>query len=434
LPSSTWLIAATSAFRAEWGGAVVTRLLADGGWGRPPLPSLAQSGPVGASSWGPPRSEAQLASSPEPHGGNRSAAARRLGCRPEQLLDASASLVPFGPPARLRRRLAVLLRGPALRDYPDRSYSALCQAIAAHHGLDPAWVLPGNGAAELFTWAARDAAACGASLLPAPGFADYRRALACWGAEALALPLPLQWEGPGPSAFPLAASTAPAAPVLWLTNPHNPSGQLWSRASLEPLLERCALVIADEAFLPLLGGGEAESLIPLLERHPHLVVIRSLTKLLSIAGLRLGYALGDPERLRRWAGWRDPWPVNGLAAGLGAVALGDGRWQARVQRWVAREGPWLHEQLAAIPGLDPRPSAANYLLLRGSCHGQPVSLEPLRQALERRHRVLLRDCRSFERLDDTWLRLALQDRHGNRRLLRALRAEWPDAGPPQTSS
>ena len=66
------------------------------------------------------RAEAQLASSPEPHGGNRSAAARRLGCRPEQLLDASASLVPFGPPARLRRRLAALLRGPALLLVPLR--------------------------------------------------------------------------------------------------------------------------------------------------------------------------------------------------------------------------------------------------------------------------------------------------------------------------
>ena len=399
-----------------------------------------------------------LAPPSELHGGNRLAAARRLGCRPEQLLDASASLVPFGPPARLRRRLARLLaEGSALRDYPDRAYWDLRQAIATHHGLDVAAVLPGNGAAELFTWAARDAAAAGTSLLPTPGFADYRRALACWGGRWQALPLPLDWTSAGPGPLPGLSSDGstlspdgpslppgpedppalslpepaggltvpPGSQVLWITNPHNPSGQLWSRQALEPLLQRFALVIVDEAFLPLVPGGDAQSLVPLLAAHPQLVVIRSLTKLLAIAGLRLGYALGDPARLARWSGWRDPWPVNGLAAAAGDALLSDRRWLQRVHDWVAREGPWLQVRLAAIPGLDPRPTAVNYLLLRGHRDGQPLELEPLRLALEQRHRILLRDCRSFEGLDGTWLRLALQDRAGNRRLLAALGREWP---------
>jgi histidinol-phosphate/aromatic aminotransferase/cobyric acid decarboxylase-like protein len=96
-----------------------------------------------------------------------------------------------------------------------------------------------------------------------------------------------------------------------------------------------------------------------------------------------------------------------------------------VQDWVATEGPWLQARLAAIPGLDPRPTAVNYLLLRGLRDGQALDLEPLRLALEQRHRILLRDCRSFEGLDGTWLRLALQDRSGNRLLLAALGREWP---------
>lgn len=359
---------------------------------------------------------------PERHGGNRAASARRLGCRPEQLLDASASLVPFGPPARLQRclRRALSAAVPAsLRDYPDRTYQPLVAAIAAHHGLDPAWVLPGNGAAELFTWAARDAAALGPSLLPSPGFADYRRALACWQGHWRPLPLPLDWPAAFPQPFPLpAVPQAEGAAVLWITNPHNPSGQLWSRDSLAPLLARFRLVIVDEAFLPLLAAGEAQSLLPLLAAHPNLVVIRSLTKLAAIAGLRLGYALAHPDRLRRWAAWRDPWPVNGLAALAGEALIGDAAWQRRVQRWLAREGPWLSGQLAALQGVRPRPSAANFLLLQGS-----GSLEPLRQALEVRHRILVRDCRSFEGLGEQWLRLAVLDRAGNRRLVGALRRE-----------
>ncbi len=367
--------------------------------------------------------------SPDLHGGNLAAAARRLGCRPDQLLDASASLVPFPPPARLRRALGRALAPAALRPYPDRGYAGLRAAIAALHGLDPAWVLPGNGAAELLTWAARDAAAAGVSLLPAPGFADYRRALACWGGVAQALPLPLTWTGAGPLAWPWAgeAASGPAADgatALWITNPHNPTGQLWSRASLEPLLARHALVICDEAFLPLVPGGEAQSLLPLLGRHPNLVVIRSLTKLFAIAGLRLGYALAAPQRLASWSAWRDPWPVNGLAAAAGEALLADrrgyGRWCTRVQGWVAREGAALAAGIGALEGLTPQPSAANFLLVRGELQGRPVALEPLRLALEHRHRILVRDCRSFEGLDASWLRIGLQDRRGNRRLLRAL--------------
>ncbi|MCP9889975.1 aminotransferase class I/II-fold pyridoxal phosphate-dependent enzyme [Cyanobium sp. Aljojuca 7D2] len=357
----------------------------------------------------------------ERHGGNLAATATRLGCRPSQLLDASASLVPFGPPWAVRDsllRVALgLAAGSQLRAYPDRHATGLRAALAQLHGVEPESVLPGNGAAELFTWAARDAAAAGLSVLPQPGFADYPRALDCWGGAWRSLPLPLQ-GGLGPQLFP----AAPAGAVLWLTNPHNPTGALWSRASLEPLLERFTLVIADEAFLPLVPGGEAQSLIPLVRTHPNLVVIRSLTKLWSIAGLRLGYAIAQPERLARWARWRDPWPVNGLAVAVGERLLGDplayGLWCHRVQRWTAREGAWLLARLEALPGITPLPSAANFLLIRGD-----ASLVPLRERLECRHRILLRDCRSFDGLGEHWLRIGVQSRQNNRRMIRALRQE-----------
>jgi histidinol-phosphate/aromatic aminotransferase/cobyric acid decarboxylase-like protein len=339
-------------------------------------------------------------------------------------LEASASLVPFGPPASVRRSLRRALAGAAIRDYPDREHQALRQAIAQRHGLEAAMVLPGNGAAELFTWAGRDAAQAGVSLLPVPGFADYQRALACWQGAWRPLALPLRWSGPFPQPFAAPVETdLDTAAVLWITNPHNPSGQLWSRESLEPLLQRFAMVIVDEAFLPLVPGGEAQSMLPWVGRCPGLVVIRSLTKLAAIPGLRLGYALADPMRLARWAAWRDPWPVNGLAAAAGVALMADRAWDRRVQGWLAQEGPWLAAELAQLPGLVPMASAANFLLVRAERAGQPCSLNGLRLALEQRHRILVRDCRSFTGLDESWLRLAVLDRRGNRRLLGAMAQE-----------
>ena len=154
------------------------------------------------------------------HGGEVQQAASQAGLRPQAFLDASASLVPWTPGwQRLGRS--------ALRDYPDRNQKLIRQRLAALHDLESSSVLPGNGAAELFTWAARDAAEQGLSLLLAPGFADYGRALRCWSASFRQQQLPLVWGDAFPEKIPALGS----GDVLWLCNPHNPTGQLWSRAS-----------------------------------------------------------------------------------------------------------------------------------------------------------------------------------------------------------
>ena len=135
-----------------------------------------------------------------------------------------------------------------------------------------------------------------------------------------------------------------------------------------------------------------------------------------------GYAVAQPQRLQRWALWRDPWPVNGIAVAVGERLLASPRryrrWCERVQRWVAAESAWMQQQLAALPGIIPMPSAANYLLIRAD-----RSLVPLREAMEQRHRILLRDCRSFEGLGEAWLRIGLQSRRNNRRIVKGLRQE-----------
>ena len=346
------------------------------------------------------------------HGGDLARAAKRLGVPSGQLLDASASLVPFMPSLSWRN----LQLG--LRDYPDRSHHCGRQALAAIHQLDLQWLLLGNGAAELFTWAARDASALGLNVSVSPCFADYQRALACWDASLKGFPLCLEWDGVFPQRFAIPQQGS----VLWICNPHNPTGQLWSRESLEPLLDQFELVICDEAFLSLVPNGEVQSMIPLVADHSNLVVVRSLTKLYAIAGLRLGYAVAHPDRLARWAAWRDPWPVNGIALAAADQLLSSPeryhQWCERVHHWLEREGAWMQQRVSELPGITSMPSAVNFFLIRGE-----QSLVSLRERVERHHGVLLRDCRSFEGLGENWLRIGLQDRRGNQRILRALKQE-----------
>ena len=78
----------------------------------------------------------------------------------------------------------------------------------------------------------------------------------------------------------------------------------------------------------------------------------------------------------------------------------------------------MQRQLAMLPGITSMPSAVNFMLIHAA-----QSLVPMREAVEQRHRILLRDCRSFDGLGECWLRIGLQSRANNRRIVRALRQE-----------
>ena len=349
------------------------------------------------------------------HGGNIHQEVYKLGGNINDFVDASASLVPFPPPEKLQKHLIQALKSPDLTSYPDRSHFTLRKAIGNWHKVDPDMVFPGNGAAEINTWSAKDASLMGLSCLPSPGFADYERALKCWQGDFEHIPLKLTWDFVSPQAFPITSN----AQVIWVTNPHNPTGQLWSRESLEPLLAKHNLVICDEAFLPLVLNGEKESLIPLTEKYKNLIVIRSLTKLFALAGLRIGYAISSKERLQRWYKWRDPWPLNGLAIAAGIIIMNDRTIMMhqinKVQAWINQEGPWLHSRLKSLPGITSHPSSTNFQLIESK-----QSLLDLHDQLAKR-KILVRDCRSFASLGANWLRISLRQRSENQKIFQSIK-------------
>ncbi|ASC72566.1 threonine-phosphate decarboxylase [Halomicronema hongdechloris C2206] len=307
----------------------------------------------------------------------------------------------------------------SLATYPDPAYSQLRQGLARHHGISPNWILPGNGAAELLTWACRELATQTACLLPTPAFGDYRRGLQGFAATIVSCPL-LTNQGTEISLEQAIASAPQRQGIspdsgLLLNNPHNPTGRLFHRDQILPLLDTCALVVVDEAFMDFLPPGQQQSVIDLVGPYDNLVVVRSQTKFYSLPGLRLGYAIAQPERLQRWQHWRDPWPVNILAATAALAAIQDQPFQQQSWAWLGQARPQLVDGLTQLPGLMPWPGAANYLLVRSD-----VPVPPLQEALLRRHRILIRDCLSFPELGEHYFRVAIRTPDDNQRLLTAL--------------
>mgnify|MGYP002842682677 FL=1 len=349
------------------------------------------------------------------HGGNIEKESRKLGLSTKNIIDASASIVPFKLPKKLTDNLVHSIKNRSIKFYPDRSYFDVKNSISKWHDIDPSMILPGNGASELFTWAARDAGLNGISSLPSPCFGDYQRALKCWNAPYIYNPLPLSWSDRQPKSFPIK----PKANVLWITNPHNPTGQIWSRSSIENLLTNYKLVICDEAFISVVPGGEDQSIIDLTKNHKNLIVIRSLTKFIGVAGLRVGYAISNSDRLLKWKEIRDPWPVNTLAINVINMIMNDSKMHKKrlnkIHRWVKEEGEWLHKNLSEFSSLKPIPSSTNFQLIRSES-----SISKVIENLKKRG-ILLRDCRSFVNLGEDWFRISLQKRKDNIQIINTLK-------------
>ncbi|MBD2531164.1 threonine-phosphate decarboxylase [Nostoc flagelliforme FACHB-838] len=362
------------------------------------------------------------------HGGNLAWAAALAGCPPDAILDFSASISPLGPPNSAIAAIKSQIGN--LKHYPDPNYSELRLALSHFHQLPSEWILPGNGSAELLTLIGRELAQLAATILITPAFGDYYRTLAAYNAKVLECPLSLV-TGHWSLVLSQAVGTASGREVLvndkghrtkdkglLLNNPHNPTGKLFSRESILPYLEQYALVVVDEAFMDFVPPNEEQSLIPVVQEYGNLVILRSLTKFYSLPGLRLGYAIAHPDCLAKWQLWRDPWPVNTLAAAAAIAALQDTEFQQQTWAWLPPARNQLFQGLAEIPGLQPHASAANFLLVKSQ-----KSTSQLQQQLLKHHQILIRDCLSFQELGDRFFRVAVREESDNQRLLTALSGE-----------
>lgn len=333
------------------------------------------------------------------------------GCPAFFLLDFSASINPLGPPSEVIE--AIQSAFAAIHHYPDPQYRQLRQAIANHHDLPMDWVLPGNGSAELLTLAGRTFSGLDYTNLVTPAFGDYGRSWRGAGAKLKAIPWRVDSAWPwGKLAINDHISDQRG---LILNNLHNPSGILLPKSKILELLPRYRWVLIDEAFMDFLPWSEQQSLISDLPQWSNLIILRSLTKFYCLPGLRLGYALGHPDLLAQWQTWRDPWPVNVLAEAAAIASLGATEFQQQVWQWLPPARAELWRGLARLPGLEPLPSQANFILVKTKVPGSK-----LQRALLKKFQILIRDCLSFSELGDNYFRVAVRTAPDNQKLLTAL--------------
>ena len=249
-----------------------------------------------------------------------------------------------------------------LNRYPDADCMALRQGLAERFTLSPEQLAVGNGSCELLYWLSLIMLEAGTEAVFAdPTFLVYESVTRARGAKAVKVPL----RGFANDIEAMAAATNDNTRIIFLTNPHNPTGSYAPYSDIAELaagLPHDCLLVLDEAYNEYVDAGDSQQGIELFRRNGNVVVTRTFSKIYGLCGLRVGYAFCPPDVREAIDKVRQPFNVNtlGQAAALKALSLKERLEERRVMNREGRRQ--LYDGLAALE-IDYVETQSNFMLV-----------------------------------------------------------------------
>jgi histidinol-phosphate aminotransferase len=335
--------------------------------------------------------------------------ARELGLPASDIIKLASNENPLGPsPAALAAMQKAIA---SLHLYPDGNAFYLKQKLAEKLGLNAANLILGNGSNEIIEFVGHALMAPGMDVVVSQYcFAIYPIIARLFGANPITVPA----QAYGHDLPAMLAAITPQTKVMFVANPNNPTGTLAPPADVLRLVNEVpkhVLLVMDEAYIEFLD--EPVDLLPLIRRgeKPNLLIMRTFSKIFGLAGLRLGYGIGQPELIGALEKIRQPFNINSIAQ-AGALAALDDAGHVRQTRLNNAEGlKFLTDNLHAM-GLELIPSAANFILVRVG-EGQRVFNELQKQG------IIVRPLGGYQLPE--WIRISVGTEQQNRRCLAALK-------------
>lgn len=273
----------------------------------------------------------------------------------QRLIKLNTNENPYPPSPRVRATI-VKAAGTSLRLYPPPRADELVNTAARVYRISREMILAGNGSDELLAMLFRSILAPGDKVAYAlPTYSLYDTLAAIQEAQVAAVPI-----GRG-FVQPLGALAAERAALTIVCNPNSPCGSLASPAELDWLARQLKgrLLVIDEAYVDF----AASNALPLLTRHPNVIVLRSLSKSFSLAGMRVGLCFAQPLVIEQLLKVKDSYNLNRLAINAGAAALTDMKWMRRNVERIKEVRAMTEKRLRQI-GFEVPPSQANFVLAR----------------------------------------------------------------------
>ena len=340
------------------------------------------------------------------HGGTPQLDMIRLGVPHRPVLDFSVNLNPLGPPAIIKTKWGELL--DEIEPYPSvegdgvaRYYKTVCKIPSENF-------LAGNGSTEMIYLVPRVLTFKQVGVLT-PSFHDYERASLLAGAEVIRCPLSFHND----FAFPPEGQLIGLlnnVDALWIARPNNPTGNLLAKKQVLELAERFPQkwFIIDEAFIQFLSDWETNSFLTEKPR-PNILVLHSLTKFFSIAGLRLGGIVGSEPVISRLKKAKEPWAINGIADRVASLLIECSDYENETRSVVREECSRVFDGLQAVEGIIPYRPSANYILCRWVKTGNLDDV--IRYLLS--NGIYVRDCRNFPGLENNFFRIGIRNPEDN---------------------
>jgi histidinol-phosphate aminotransferase len=292
--------------------------------------------------------------------------------RIKDLVKLNTNESPFGPSPRVLDAIRAEA-AEALRLYPDPEATALRQTLAAYHKVAPDQVFVGNGSDEVLAHAFAALLKHDAPLLfPDVTYSFYPVWRRLFGIDHQTVPLD------GALQIRIEDYRRPAGAII-LANPNAPTGVALSRAQVAALLDEHPdiPVVIDEAYVDF----GAETAIPLVATHPNLLVVHTMSKSRGLAGLRVGYAVGDAaliEALTRVKDSFNSYPLGRPAQAGAIAAVEDEVYFQQCRLAVIESRARLNGGLARL-GFDVLPSSANFVFARHPARSGAILAAALRE-------------------------------------------------------
>lgn len=333
--------------------------------------------------------------------------ARELGLDPTGIIKLASNENPFGPSPK-----AVAAAERALREaqlYPDGSYYALREKLAAKFGLRMDQFIIGDGSNELIELLGHAFLAPGVeAVMHQAAFAIYKLVTVMFGATPVEVPLAAGLRQDLPA---LAAAVTPRTRLVFLASPANPVGATNSAEEIYALVRALpphVILVLDEAYVDFLENPP--DLRPFIAEGGKVICLRTFSKIYGLASLRVGFGYATPELVAILQRARQPFNVSGIAAAAAGAALDDAEFVARVRRENRAGLVQLGDGFTAL-GLEFVPSQGNFLLVKVG-DGTAVF-----EALQRQG-LITRPVKGYGLPE--WLRVTVGTREQNERFLQAL--------------